>query len=388
MGIKRLQNEVTTGKYMMTSPAILGKKVEIQISTTLKCNLSCSYCVLSEGDILDSHGKPVYSLEQLELFIQTHLSDKNVYFTFFGGEPLMNRPFIYDVMDRFTEVDYQIITNGTLLHKLNESALCRFTNLLISIDGNEQITNKYRGKHVFANIMKNVEKIKSKVKGTLTARVTWCDPDLPFEAFDELLETFDWVHFQFAQQKGFYSPEQVHRKMRVIDQLVDRFYSYDGVYHVIPLMGIARNMVVQGAAAAQCSGMTQCRSSTNAVNIGPDGKIFACTDMTWIPDMQHGSVITNTLTRSPLQMHPDMPCHTCEAYEWCRGNCMKNLYLAYVMKNETYRIEVVDPVCDLVRYLGRKMSEGDPVTWFNKLSAEDQQLVTASPIYNFVEIIP
>ena len=110
--------------------------------------------------------------------------------------------------------------------------------------------------------------------------------------------------------------------------------------------------------------------------------------MTWIPDMQHGSVIDNTLTGSPLQMHPDMPCHTCEAFEWCRGNCMKNLYVAYVLKDDDYRKEVVEPVCDLVRYLGRKMAEGDPVAWFNRLSAEDQLLVTSAPIYDFVEIIP
>ena len=367
---------------------IRGNRVEIQISTTLKCNLNCSYCVLSEGDVLDSQGKPIYSLDQLETFIQTHLSDKDIYFTFFGGEPLMNRPFIYDVMDRFPNVDYQIITNGTLLHKVDDNFIGKFSNFLISIDGNEQITNKYRGKNVFANIMKNVNLIQPKVNGTLTARVTWCDPSLPFEAFDKLLETFDWIHFQFAQQKGVYSLEQVQSRMKVIDQLVDKFYSYDGVYPVVPLMGIARNLAVSGASAAQCSGETHCRSSTSAVNISPDGKIFACTDMTWLPSMQHGSVIENTLSSSPLQMHPDMPCHTCEAKEWCRGNCMKNLHIAYVLKDEEYRREVVDPVCGLVKYLGKKMADGDPVKWFNKLSLENQQLVASAPIYDFVEIIP
>jgi radical SAM protein with 4Fe4S-binding SPASM domain len=369
-------------------PPILGKRVELQISTTLKCNLSCSYCVLADGDVLGSHGKPIYTLDQLDKFTRTHLSDKEIYFTFFGGEPLMNRPFIYDVMDRYPDVDYQIITNGTLLHKMDESYLSRFTNFLISIDGTEQITNKYRGKNVFSNIMKNVDQIKHKINGTLTARVTWCDPDLPFEAFDKLLETFDWVHFQFAQQKGVYFPDQVEAKMRVIDKLVERFYSYPGVYPVVPLMGIARNLAVPGAAASQCSGEAQCRSSTNAVNIGPDGKIFACTDMTWISDMQHGSVIDNTLTRSPLQQHPDMPCNKCEAQEWCRGNCMKNLHLAYVMKKESYRNEVVDPVCSLVKYLGKKMAEHDPVKWFHNLSEADQTLVKFAPIYDFVEIIP
>ena len=389
-GKKKPEKKETSDNNIKDSmmSAIRGHKAEIQISTTLKCNLSCSYCVLSEGEVLGSQGKPVYSLGQLDLFIKTHLVDKEIYFTFFGGEPLMNRPFIYEVMGRYPDVDYQIITNGTLLHKVDDDYLGRFTNILISIDGNEQITNKYRGKNVFANIMKNVAVIRPKVKGTLTARVTWCDHELPFEAFDKLLETFDWVHFQFAQQRGVYSSEQVEAKKRVIDKLVTRFYSTDGVYRNVPLMGIARNIAIPGAAEKQCSGGSACRSSTNAVNISPDGRIFGCTDMYWIPDMQHGSILDNSLVGSPLLMHPDMPCNTCEAFEWCRGNCMKNLYVAYVLKDNDYRREVVEPVCDLVKYLGRKIAEGDPVAWFNKLSPDDKLLVTDAPIYDFVEIIP
>jgi len=45
-------------------------------------------------------------------------------------------------------------------------------------------------------------------------------------------------------------------------------------------------------------------------------------------------------------------------------------------------------VCELVKYLGKRMADGDPVKWFNKLSIEDQLLVTSAPIYDFVEIIP
>ncbi len=369
-------------------PAMRGDKVEIQLFTTLQCNLHCSYCVLGVGDILGTQGKPTYSIDELSYFIDTHLSDKEIYFTFFGGEPLMNRPFIDEVLERYPTTDCQIITNGILLSKVSDKMLSRFSNFLISVDGDEEITNKYRGKNVFANIMKNVEIIRPKVSGTLTARITWCDHELSFEAMDSLLETFDWVHFQFAQQKGVYTPEHVEAKKRVIDQLVDRFYSYPGVYHYVPLMGIARNLAIPGAAAAQCSGEAHCRSSTNAINVRPDGKIFGCTDMTWLENMEHGSISENRLVRSPLQRHPDMPCEACEAKEWCRGNCMKNLHIAYVMKDEEYRREVVDPVCELVRYLGRRMAEGDPVAWFNKLSVEDQKLVTSAPIYDYVEIIP
>jgi hypothetical protein len=58
------------------------------------------------------------------------------------------------------------------------------------------------------------------------------------------------------------------------------------------------------------------------------------------------------------------------------------------MKDEAYRVGCVDPVCELVKYMGKKMAEGDPVGWFNKLSLENQQFVTSAPIYDYVEIIP
>ena len=33
-------------------PAILGNRVELQLLTTLRCNLKCSYCSLGVGDVL------------------------------------------------------------------------------------------------------------------------------------------------------------------------------------------------------------------------------------------------------------------------------------------------------------------------------------------------
>jgi uncharacterized protein len=369
-----------------TLPPIRGDKVELQLFTTLKCNLRCSYCAVSEA--LGSQRNTSYSIEELALFIDTHLSDKEVYFTFFGGEPLLNQPFIESVMNRFPNSKFQFQTNGTLLATVPPELISRITSFLISLDGGEEITNSYRGKDVFARVMKNVEHIRPYTKGMLTARMTWCDSKTTFEEMDALLNSFDQVHFQFAQSTSGYSAEDIIQKKLIIDKMVDKFYSYDGVYKFVPLMGIARNMAVPGAAAAQCAGQTQCRVSTNLLNIRPDGKIFGCPDMTTLEEMEHGSVKENRLSRNPLQMHPDMPCNSCEAKEWCRGNCMKNLYTAYVMKDEAYRVGCVDPVCELVKYMGKKMAEGDPVGWFNKLSTEDQRFVTSAPIYDYVEIIP
>jgi hypothetical protein len=86
--------------------------------------------------------------------------------------------------------------------------------------------------------------------------------------------------------------------------------------------------------------------------------------MMYVPAMQMGEIQGNWLRKSPLQPHPDMPCDGCEAYAWCRRNCMKNLYLGYVKKDERYRVNVVEPICELVRFMGREIDRHDPHAWF------------------------
>ena len=64
-----------------------------------------------------------------------------------------------------------------------------------------------------------------------------------------------------------------------------------GLYRMIPLMGIVRNKVLPSRAAEQCAGRTMCRVSTHIINVMPDGRIFPCPDMLYLPEMQQGDVV-------------------------------------------------------------------------------------------------
>ena len=55
--IAKAQQAPLFGSTVANGPAIVGDKVEIQLFTTLKCNISCSYCVMDVGDALGSQGK-------------------------------------------------------------------------------------------------------------------------------------------------------------------------------------------------------------------------------------------------------------------------------------------------------------------------------------------
>ena len=47
---------------------IVGGRVELQLLTTLKCNLKCSYCSLGVGEVLGSQVHVEYDIEQLAAF--------------------------------------------------------------------------------------------------------------------------------------------------------------------------------------------------------------------------------------------------------------------------------------------------------------------------------
>ncbi len=372
----------------MQLPAILGNRVELQLLTTLRCNLKCSYCSLGVGEVLGSQRKVSYSLDALDAFIATHLSGHEIYVTFYGGEPTLNLDLMMAVMQRHPGFRFQLQTNGTLLDRLPDWVLARLSNILVSIDGGEKVTDGYRGRGIYRRVLKNLDAVRARVGGTLTARVTWSDADTSFDELDRLTQHFDYVYFQFVAQDGAYAPEAVAKKREVMAQMVQKFFAGEMLYPFIPIMGTVRNKVLPSRAQELYSGMTQCRASTHILNVMPDGKIYPCPDLMYLPEMLQGDVVGNWLKRSPLQPHPDMPCERCAAFAYCRGNCMKNLHLAYVKGDAAYRANVVEPICELVKFLGEEVDRHDPHAWYARMPLSVRDRVANCAVYEYVEVMP
>lgn len=375
------------GHLSNVSP-IVGGRVELQLLTTLKCNLKCTYCSLGVGEVLGSQTEMKYDIVQLAAFVDRHLSDKEVYVTFYGGEPTLNKGLMFDVMERFPQFRYQLQTNGTLLDKLPDWALARLSNVLVSIDGGEEITDAYRGRGIWSSVMRNVDSIRGRVGGTLTARVTWGNPATSFEELDGLAASFDYLYWQFVADE-MYADDSVARRKAVLERLIAKFFARNELlYPLLPLMGIVRNKLLPNRAVELYAGQTQCRVSTHLLNVMPNGQIFPCPDMMYVPEMQMGEIQGNWLQPSPLQPHADMPCGECEAFAWCRRNCMKNLHLGYVKKDERYRRNVVEPICDLLRFMGREIDRHDPQAWFARLPVPQRQRLLEAEVYEYVEVMP
>lgn len=370
---------------------IVGHRVELQLLTTLKCNLKCSYCSLGVGDVLGSQTQVEYGIDELAAFVERHLSGKEVVVTFYGGEPTLNRPMMVEVMERFPHWRFQLQTNGTLLDDLPDGLLGRLSNVLVSIDGGEATTDGYRGRGIYRQVLKNLRQVRARIGGSVTARVTWGNPATTFEELDALVagdSPFDFLYWQFVADE-MYADDSVERRQAVLSRLVERFFAHaDRIYPLIPLMGIVRNKLLPGRAQELYGGRTQCRVSSHLINVMPNGQIYPCPDMMYVPAMLMGSVKGNWLKPSPLQHAATMPCRDCEAYAWCRGNCMKNLYLGYVKSDERYRRNVVEPICGLLRFIGREVDRHDPRAWFARLPVPARRRLIDCEVYEYVEVMP
>lgn len=370
---------------------IVGGRVELQLLTTLKCNLKCTYCSLGVGEVLGSQTELKYDLDQLERFVATHLAGKEIVVTFYGGEPTLNRPMMEAVMRRFPALRYQLQTNGTLLDDLPDWVLASLSNILVSIDGGEATTDGYRGRGIWRQVTRNLAAVRSRVGGSITARVTWGNPDTTFEELDGLAsatDVIDYLYWQFVAGE-MYGGDSMDKRRAVLTKLVDRFFARtDTLYPLIPVMGIVRNKLLPNRAQELYAGLTQCRVSTHLINVMPNGQIYPCPDMMYASAMQMGEIQGNWLKKSPLQPTPGMPCEGCEAFAWCRRNCMKNLWLGYVRRDERYRTQVVDPICELIRFMGREIDRHDPQAWFARLPLPVRRQLTDAEIYEYVEVMP
>ena len=108
------------------------------------------------------------------------------------------------VMQRFPRFRFQLQTNATLIDRLPDWALGRFSNVLASIDGGEATTDGYRGRGMYRQVIRNLSAVRAKIGGSITARVTWGNPDTGFEELDQLVSAdapFDYLYWQFVGRR-------------------------------------------------------------------------------------------------------------------------------------------------------------------------------------------
>ena len=159
------------------------EQLRVTVLTTLQCNFACDYCFQGDHGDYNKHADKM-SLDdsaRLATWIEGRLDElhpKRLTITFFGGEPLLNIPVIYDQAERAKKACDQrgiqlslgIITNGLLLTEELVDRLLPYglAYVKVTLDGDRDTHNVMRplrgGQGTFDRIVGNIRKVASKVR--------------------------------------------------------------------------------------------------------------------------------------------------------------------------------------------------------------------------------
>jgi uncharacterized protein len=369
---------------------------------TSDCNLQCKYCFGESledfdedfGDNIevdyDLPRKMRYSVDMLDAFCR---KDPECVLTFYGGEPLLGIDKLKQVVDKVSPKHYMIQTNGLLLDKLESKYVNRFHTILVSIDGEEVLTDYYRGAGTFRKVINNLKLIKQNdFQGELIARVTVMEQTDIYRQIFWLLNndefSFSSVHWQL--NAGFWRNDYQRRNFeewsqnnyvpgvkRLAKFWVDQMEEKGVVIKLYPLLGIANSVLHN-----EKKSLMRCGGGWINYAIQTDGYIIPCPTMWGMKKYYLG----NIANADPLNLHKifvDQPsCVNCSILGLCGGRCL------YANITKRWSDEAYSKVCSTVTELAAAVNVEVPrmknLIEMGKLHLEDFDYLK----YNGCEIIP
>ena len=368
------------------------------VVTTPDCNLCCEYCCGKAFDEPEPEmefetvpKEPNYKITELAKFLSKDASDVSI--IFYGGEPLLNIPFIKKLMDskqiQTGVKNFLIQTNGTLLDKLSKDYVNKFHTILVSIDGGKTITNKNRGEGTYEKVISNLGLIKKNgFGGEVIARMA---VEEPTEFYNDVLDLVNNKEFAFTSIHWQLDANMWHdyAKRNFVDwsrkyneditKLADFFVKEakkGNLLRLYPFIGIL-NTILFGEVY-----QLRCGSGIGNFTILPNGKIAACPIMQGIKEKYLGEIKITNPSDLPNKLTVNEPCTTCEDFGLCGGRCLySNHYPVWPKKG-------IEELCSTTKHLLREME---------RISPEIQKLLDNKTIkkkdleflkYNCAEIIP
>jgi len=369
---------------------------------TSDCNLQCKYCFGESLDDFDEEfgddlevdynlpRKANYDVADLDCFVR---KDPDCVLTFYGGEPLMHMHKLRQIMDVVTPKMYMMQTNGLLLDKLEPKYINRLNTLLVSIDGDEALTDYYRGKGTYRRVIENLKLIKTNgFSGELIARMTVMEQTDIERQVKYLLQNddlaFTSVHWQL--NAGFWGNDYQRRNFKqwtqtsyipgvdaLVRHWVDHMEQTGVVLKLYPILGIANSLL-----NAETNALMRCGSGWINYSIQMDGQIIPCPTMGGMKAYYAGHIKDADPLKLPKLFVTNKPCSDCKILGLCGGRC---LYTNIVKRwpDEAYR-DVCHTVEKLVESVQNQTPRINQLIQSGRLRLGDFDYLK----YNGAEIIP
>ncbi|HUK85620.1 MAG TPA: TIGR04084 family radical SAM/SPASM domain-containing protein [Candidatus Acidoferrum sp.] len=369
---------------------------------TSNCNLQCKYCFgESNNDFDEDFGDDIevdydlprqinYDIKLLRKFCQ---KDPECILTFYGGEPLLAIDKLKQIMDNIGPKEFMIQTNGLLLDKLEPKYVNRFHTVLVSLDGEETLTNYYRGNGTFRKVINNLKLIKQNgFAGELIARVTVMEQTDIYNQVRWLLEnnefSFSSVHWQL--NAGFWGNDFKRRNFeqwtktnyipgvkKLSEYWTKQMEEHGIVLKLYPLLGIANSFLQQ---EKNC--LMRCGGGWINYAIQTDGNIIPCPTMWGMKKYYVGNIFNSDPLKLKKIFVDQPPCVNCSILNVCGGRC---LYANITKRwNDEAYGKVCETVAELVKAVKLEIPRIKELIICNKISLKDFDFVK----YNGCEIIP
>jgi putative peptide-modifying radical SAM enzyme len=293
-----------------------------------------------------------YDVDLLDRFCK---HDPDCSLTFYGGEPLLCIDEIKQIMDEVKAKHFIIQTNGLLLDKLESKYVNRFHTILVSIDGDEALTDFYRDKGTFRKVTDNLKLVtQNGFEGELIARMTVMEDTDIYRQVRWLVENKDFafssVHWQL--NAGFWGNDFARRNFekwsrenynpgirRLVSYWADYMEDRGVVLRLYPFLGIAQSFL-----SGEKSSSLRCGGGWINYAIQTDGHIIPCPTMWGMKDFYLGHV-SNANPLNLRKVFVGETCMRCDIFNVCGGRCLY-ANVAKRWNDEEYRL-----VCNSVRNL-------------------------------------
>lgn len=370
------------------------------VTLTLNCDLECLYCDGECCDCFDDFDDGIavdydvpeeisYKPEILRDFIA---KDPEAVVIFYGGEPLLRMDRMLEYMDLLPAKHFMLHTNATHLGEVPAAYLRRLHTISVSIDGDRELTDYYRGEGVYDTIIRNVKAARAAgYTGEIIARMTVQEETDIYKQVLHLLDNpdfcFDSVHWQLnalfwrndylrRDFAGWTEKEYNPGVRKLIGKWLDVMRTEGRVLRIYPFIGLMNSLLRNETTHLRCG------AGWAEYSIQTDGNISPCPVMVAMPDYYTGNITRNSPDDLKV-IHVSGLCKDCDILGICGGRC---LYANATMKwgEKGFR-----EVCATIRFLIGSLKEVQPeiekmiADGKIKASGFDQEIG-----YNSCEIIP
>ncbi len=375
--------------------------MQFYVTLTTLCNLSCRYCygkcledMESSFDFEVDYSQPStisYGLNTLAEFLSKDEEETTV--IFYGGEPLLEMQKMMEIMDAVKAEKFMIQTNGILLHKLPPEYVNRLHTVLVSIDGDEKLTDFNRGKGTYRKVIENVKLLRERgFEGEIIARMTVTEETEIEKQVLWLLSNEDFsftsVHWQIdalfgkkeytKRRKTFaeWAEKSYNPQIRRLVQFWVNHMEREGqVLKIYPFLGVMHSLLNNQPTLLRCG------AGWTMFNIQTDGTITPCPVMAGMKKYYLGH-ISETSPNRIRKVFVGEPCTTCRLYSICGGRCLyANVTKLWGMDGFHLVRKTVENLIDALQKAKPKVQR---LIQTGKISLKDFEYTK----YNSCEIIP